>query len=122
MTGMDGVLLIYPFPDQIILGLRSFRWFRSFSSLSGRSDCVDADHHRGIELVLNHLVELGHERIGFLTTGYDLSPYLVPSFRFPCRDGPVATFEEFRLGYRSNHRVDFLLMRFINLPGQTRRE
>ena len=36
-------------------------------------DCVDANHHRGIELVLNHLVELGHERIGFLTTGYDLS-------------------------------------------------
>ena len=71
----DGVLLIYPFPDQIILGLQKLFPVVSLVQQFVRSplDCVDVNHHRGIELVLNHLVELGHERIGFLTTGYDLS-------------------------------------------------
>ena len=71
----DGVLLIYPFPDQIILGLQKLFPVVSLVQQFVRSplDCVDVNHHRGIELVLDHLVELGHERIGFLTTGYDLS-------------------------------------------------
>ena len=71
----DGVLLIYPFPEEIILSLQKLYPVVSLVQQFVRSplDCVDVNHHRGIEMVMDHLVELGHERIGFLTNGYDLS-------------------------------------------------
>ena len=70
----DGVLLIYPFSDQIILALQKLFPVVSLVQQFVRSplDCVDVNHHRGIEIVMDHLVELGHKKIGFLTNGYDL--------------------------------------------------
>ena len=71
----DGVLLVYPFPEEVILGLQKLFPVVSLVQQFVKSplDCVDVNHHRGIEMVMDHLVELGHEKIGFLTTGYDLS-------------------------------------------------
>ena len=71
----DGVLLVYPFPEEVILGLQKLFPVVSLVQQFVKSplDCVDVNHNRGIEMVMDHLVDLGHEKIGFLTTGYDLS-------------------------------------------------
>jgi DNA-binding LacI/PurR family transcriptional regulator len=70
----DGVLLVYPFPEEVIHALQKLFPVVSLVQQFVKSplDCVDVNHHRGIEMVMDHLVELGHERIGFLTNGYDL--------------------------------------------------
>ena len=68
----NGVLLIYPFPPKVIneLALR-FPLVSLVDQLQHTSiDCVDADHYNGISAIVDHLVEKGHERIGFYTKSY----------------------------------------------------
>ncbi len=68
----DGVVLIYPFPQSIVDELRKLHPVVSLTEQYGQSplDCVDADHHRGIERLVEHLCGKGHERIGFFTWRY----------------------------------------------------
>ena len=70
-----GLLLIYPFPETIIdqLSLR----FPLVSLVdqhqqSTAIDCVDVDHNSGISAAVDHLVGLGHRRIGFYTKAYHI--------------------------------------------------
>ncbi|MEM9236112.1 MAG: LacI family DNA-binding transcriptional regulator [Verrucomicrobiota bacterium] len=68
----NGVLLIYPFPKKVIdeLALR-FPLVSLVDQLEHTSiDCVDVDHYSGISAVVDHLIEKGHERIGFYTRDY----------------------------------------------------
>ena len=71
----DGVLLIYPFPAPVINSLQKLFPVVSLVQQLVQSplNCVDVNHQRGIEMVVGHLAKLGHERIGFLTNGYDLT-------------------------------------------------
>lgn len=68
----DGVVLIYPFPQTIVDELRKMHPIVSLVEQYGQSplDCVDVDHHRGIERLVEHLHGQGHERIGFFTWRY----------------------------------------------------
>jgi len=67
-----GVLLIYPFPEPVIdqLALR-FPLVSLVDQLEHNSiDCVDVDHYAGISSAVEHLVDAGHQRIGFYTKDY----------------------------------------------------
>ena len=68
----DGVVLIYPFPQTIVDELRKLHPIVSLVEQYGQSplDCVDVDHHRGVERLVDHLRGKGHERIGFFTWRY----------------------------------------------------
>jgi DNA-binding LacI/PurR family transcriptional regulator len=68
----DGVILVYPFPEQIVDQLRMLIPVVSLvEQYSGIPvNCVDVDHHRGISMIVRRLSELGHQRIGFLTHDY----------------------------------------------------
>lgn len=68
----DGVVLIYPFPQTIVDELRKMHPIVSLVEQYGQSplDCVDVDHHRGVERLVEHLKEQGHQRIGFFTWRY----------------------------------------------------
>lgn len=68
----DGVVLIYPFPQTIVDELRKKHPVVSLVEQYGKSplDCVDVDHHRGIERLVDHLQEKEHRRIGFFTWRY----------------------------------------------------
>ena len=68
----DGVVLIYPFPQTIVDELRKKYPVVSLVEQYGKNsmDCVDVDHHRGIERLVDHLQSKGHRRIGFFTWHY----------------------------------------------------
>jgi len=72
----DGVLLIYPFPREVIdgIGLR----FPMVSLVeqygSAQFNCVDVDHYKGIAMIVNEMVSLGHRQIGFFTKAYEVEP------------------------------------------------
>ena len=70
----DGILLLYPFPKDVLDAL-SLK-FPCVSLVEQRSknhhNCVDVDHYQGIALLVNHLFELGHSRISFYSKKYKL--------------------------------------------------
>src|SRR5690606_17397631 len=68
----DGVVLIYPFPQSIVDELKATFPVVSLVEQYGRTplDCVDVDHHRGIEKLVGLLRANGHERSGFFTWRY----------------------------------------------------
>jgi LacI family transcriptional regulator len=68
----DGAVLIYPFPQSIVDELRKKYPVVSLVEQYGQSplDCIDVDHHRGIERLVEHLRSKGHRRIGFFTWRY----------------------------------------------------
>ena len=70
-----GVLLIYPFADSIVKDLAlKFPLVSLVDQLEHQSiDCVDVDHYSGISMAINHLIDLGHTRIGFYTRDYAIS-------------------------------------------------
>lgn len=72
--GWGGCLLIYPFPAKVIESLRKAFPVVSLveSYASDPVDCVDVDHFTGISAIVDHLVELGHKRIGFYTQKYEV--------------------------------------------------
>lgn len=67
-----GILLIYPFADSLIEELSpKYPIVSLVDQLKHDSlDCVDVDHNSGISKVVDHLVGLGHTRIGFYTRDY----------------------------------------------------
>lgn len=68
----NGVLLIYPFADAIIKELSPLVPLVSLVDQleTNAIDCIDVDHYNGIGTVIDHLVSLGHRRIGFYTRDY----------------------------------------------------
>lgn len=67
-----GVLLIYPFSNEIIRDLSlKYPLVSLVDQLEHESiDCVDVDHCSGISLIMDQLVAKGHQRIGFYTRDY----------------------------------------------------
>ena len=72
--GWGGCLLIYPFPANVIEALRmSFPVVSLVESYASNPvDCVDVDHFTGISAIVDHLLALGHQRIGFYTQQYEV--------------------------------------------------
>jgi DNA-binding LacI/PurR family transcriptional regulator len=70
----DGLLLVYPFPDPILNHLAPRVPLVSLVEQFDHTgiDCVDVDHYKGISAAVEHLVGLGHRRIGFFTRRYEV--------------------------------------------------
>lgn len=68
----SGILLIYPFPPAVLNQLAlQYPLVSLVDQLEHNSiDCVDVDHYNGISAAVDHLVDKGHQRIGFYTKGY----------------------------------------------------
>ena len=66
------MLLIYPFNKDVINALKNNFPCVSLAEQFGDQniDCVDVDHHKGLSIIINKLVDKGHKRIGFLTRSY----------------------------------------------------
>lgn len=69
-----GVILIYPFHEDVVQEIA--RRYPVVSLVEQPGDqplnCVDVHHSEGVSLVIDHLVALGHRRIGFYTRQYDV--------------------------------------------------
>ncbi|MEO0414632.1 MAG: LacI family DNA-binding transcriptional regulator, partial [Verrucomicrobiota bacterium] len=67
-----GVLLIYPFPEEVVSKLSIALPVVSLVDQSDRLDinCVDVDHYEGVSSVIDHLTQNGHHKIGFFTKAY----------------------------------------------------
>ncbi|MFG2041663.1 LacI family DNA-binding transcriptional regulator [Dactylosporangium sp. NPDC048998] len=68
---VDGVVICDPRPDdirpaQLLVAQVPFVCFGRASEHGGEVSWVDIDNTRGVELVVDHLVDAGHRRIGFL--------------------------------------------------------
>lgn len=70
----DGLLLVYPFPNPVLDHLAPKVPLVSLVEQFDHTgiDCVDVDHYKGISAAIEHLVELGHKRIGFFTRRYEV--------------------------------------------------
>lgn len=68
--GPSGMLLIYPFSHEIVREIAGHLPCVSIVNpyMDLGVDCIDNDHAAGIGLVVKHLYQLGHRRIGFLGT------------------------------------------------------
>jgi LacI family transcriptional regulator len=68
----DGVVLIYPFPREIVQEV--LLRYPCVSLVEQQGDfslnSVDVDHYRGINKLVDHLRAQGHQRIGFFTWRY----------------------------------------------------
>lgn len=76
----DGLLLVYPFPRESLFRLAAkLPCVSVFEQYGNRIplDCVDVDAHRGIALMVDRLVEAGHQRIGFYSETYPVNPPFV---------------------------------------------
>lgn len=70
----EGVILIYPFPRDIVDDLE-----RTFPVVSlveqygtGDFNCVDVNHFKGVAMIIEKLAALGHKKIGFYTRQYEV--------------------------------------------------
>ena len=72
--GADGLILIYPFPRAVVDALQLTFPMVSLVEQYSRAafNCVDADHYKGIGMLVSLLVEKGHRRIGFYTKAYEV--------------------------------------------------
>lgn len=70
----DGVLLIYPFPRNVVDEMDRLFPMVSLVEQYGTAavNCVDVDHYKGVAVMMNRLAELGHEQIGFYTRRYEV--------------------------------------------------
>lgn len=70
----DGVLLIYPFPRNVVDEMDRLFPMVSLVEQYGTAavNCVDVDHYKGVAVTMNKLAELGHEQIGFYTRRYEV--------------------------------------------------
>jgi DNA-binding LacI/PurR family transcriptional regulator len=70
----DGVLLIYPFPRNVVDEIERRFPMVSLVKQYGTAaiNCVDVDHYEGVTAMMNKLAELGHARIGFCTRHYEV--------------------------------------------------
>lgn len=71
----DGVVLIYPFPISIVDELAAKYPVVSLVEQYGSKplNCIDVDHHRGIDQLVRLLHGLGHRRIGFFSWRYPVA-------------------------------------------------
>ncbi|CAM3143133.1 LacI family DNA-binding transcriptional regulator [Rariglobus hedericola] len=69
-----GVLFIYPFPQTVMDELMAKYPCVSLVEQYGTTglDCVDVDHFRGVNKLMDRLLAHGHQRIGFFTHHYDV--------------------------------------------------
>lgn len=69
-----GILLIYPFARKLVEQLSLKYPLVSLVEQQGEEsiDCVDVDHYAGISATVDHLLSLGHQRIGFYTRDYPI--------------------------------------------------
>ncbi|MET0263421.1 MAG: LacI family DNA-binding transcriptional regulator, partial [Rariglobus sp.] len=69
-----GVLLVYPFPRTVVDELMAKYPCVSLVEQYGSTalDCVDVDHFRGVNKLMDRLLAQGHQRIGFFTHHYDV--------------------------------------------------
>ena len=70
----DGIILIYPFPRQVVDDIHMTFPMVSLVEQYGTAsfNCVDVDHYKGIASLINLLAAHGHRRIGFYTRTYDV--------------------------------------------------
>ncbi|MGL5020290.1 MAG: LacI family DNA-binding transcriptional regulator [Luteolibacter sp.] len=70
----NGLLLVYPFPNDVLDHLAPRVPLVSLVEQFDHTgiDCVDVDHYKGISAAIEHLVEVGHKRIGFFTRRYEV--------------------------------------------------
>ncbi|MCW1885814.1 LacI family transcriptional regulator [Luteolibacter flavescens] len=70
----SGVLLIYPFPVEVVDELATRVPLVSLVDQYEHNaiDCVDVDHYQGISMLIDHLTAAGHRRIGFYTRSYQV--------------------------------------------------
>ena len=70
----SGMLLVYPFPATILQPLSLLMPTVSLVEQLKPTgiDWVDVDHYKGISAAIDHLVGLGHRRIGFFTRRYEV--------------------------------------------------
>ena len=70
----NGILLVYPFPDPVIQELATLLPVVSLVEQFDHAgiDCIDVDHYKGISSAIEHLVDQGHQRIGFFTRRYSV--------------------------------------------------
>ena len=70
----DGLLLVYPFPNAVLDHLAPKVPLVSLVEQFDHTgiDCVDVDHYKGISSAIEHLLEQGHQRIGFYTRRYEV--------------------------------------------------
>lgn len=73
-AGWDGALLIYSFPSKVLKQIIARKPCVSLVQQYGnirretvQVDCVDVDHFEGISQIIDHLIELGHEEVGFVS-------------------------------------------------------
>jgi DNA-binding LacI/PurR family transcriptional regulator len=68
----SGLILMYPFPQEVIEALLLKFPCVSLVEQYGVSsmDCVDVDHYKGISQLMDKLMALGHRRIGFFSRYY----------------------------------------------------
>jgi LacI family transcriptional regulator len=68
----SGLLLMYPFPQQVIGELMPKFPCVSLVEQYGSAtiDCVDVDHYKGISQMVDQLTAAGHRRIGFFSRYY----------------------------------------------------
>ena len=68
----DGILLVYPFPDEVLAELSKLLPIVSLVEQFDNADidCIDVDHYKGISMAVEHLVGTGHRQIGFFTRAY----------------------------------------------------
>lgn len=70
----DGVILIYPFPRNIVgeidMNFPMVSMVEQYGA--GAFNCVDVDHYKGVSMIVNKLLENGHRRIGFYTKRYEV--------------------------------------------------
>lgn len=78
-----GIILVYSFPPALVELLASqvpvVATLEDYDGL--KIDSIDTNHHTGIEALVNHLISLGHRRIGFLSWAYPTVGHWV-SLRF----------------------------------------
>lgn len=70
----SGILLIYPFKSSLVEQLSLKFPLVSLVEQQGEEpiDCVDVDHYAGVSATVDHLLSLGHQRIGFYTRDYPI--------------------------------------------------
>ncbi|MEZ0295559.1 MAG: LacI family DNA-binding transcriptional regulator [Candidatus Methylacidiphilales bacterium] len=107
-----GVLLIYPFPQNVIEELLAkFRCVSLVEQYGVSSmDVVDVDHYKGISQLIDRLTRLGHKRIGFFSRHYPVeacwafrrfSAYVEKMARlgYPVRDLEIINVQNFDIDH-----------------------
>ncbi len=72
---LSGLILLYPFPEEVVAALSQqlpcVSIVHHHPALN--VDCIDTDQTGSVARLVEHLVALGHRRIGFLSWGHGLS-------------------------------------------------